>query len=94
MSWINAALFRDGGPAAKASAWDSSRHFPSRASAAPHPLAGPTEAIIASRIGATTRAGNGGYYRAPPVVYQQYGAPGYYAPPLVYGSGLNLNLNL
>jgi hypothetical protein len=38
--------------------------------------------------------GNGNYYRAPPVVYQPYGNNGYYAPPTVYGSGLNLNINL
>jgi hypothetical protein len=38
--------------------------------------------------------GNGNYYRAPPVVYQPYGNYGYYAPPTVYGSGLNLNINL
>jgi len=31
---------------------------------------------------------NGGYYRAPPVVY---GTP-YYAPPVVYGPGLNINI--
>jgi len=31
---------------------------------------------------------NGGYYRAPPVVY---GTP-YYAPPLIYGPGLNINI--
>jgi hypothetical protein len=34
---------------------------------------------------------NGGYYRAPPVVYgstygySYYGAPNYYPPPIVYG---------
>jgi hypothetical protein len=33
---------------------------------------------------------NGGYYRAPPVVY---GTP-YYAPPIVYGPGLGLNINI
>jgi hypothetical protein len=33
---------------------------------------------------------NGGYYRAPPVVY---GTP-YYAPPLVYGPGIGLNFNI
>jgi hypothetical protein len=38
--------------------------------------------------------GNGNYYRAPPVVYQPYGNTGYYAPPTVYGSGINLNINL
>ena len=43
---------------------------------------------------------NGGYYRAPPVIYGSpyrggyYGAPGYYAPPVVYGPGLNLNFNI
>jgi hypothetical protein len=31
---------------------------------------------------------NGGYYRAPPVVY---GTP-YYQPPVVYGPGLNINI--
>ncbi len=31
---------------------------------------------------------NGGYYRAPPVVY---GSP-YYAPPLIYGPGLSINI--
>ena len=34
---------------------------------------------------------NGGYYRAPPVVYGGY-APGYYAPPVVYGPGIGINL--
>jgi len=40
---------------------------------------------------------NGGYYRAPPVVYgsaygpSYYGAP-YYAPPVVYGPGIGINL--
>jgi len=37
---------------------------------------------------------NGGYYRAPPVVY---GAPyyqPYYAPPVVYGPGIGLNFNI
>ena len=41
---------------------------------------------------------NNNYYRAPPVVYQNYyGNDGYYAPPVVYGgygSGLNFNINL
>jgi hypothetical protein len=32
---------------------------------------------------------NGGYYRAPPVVY---GSPYYYAPPVIYGPGLNINI--
>jgi len=32
---------------------------------------------------------NGGYYRAPPVVY---GRPSYYAPPVVWGPGLNINI--
>jgi hypothetical protein len=31
---------------------------------------------------------NGGYYRAPPVIY---GSP-YYAPPLIYGPGLSINI--
>jgi hypothetical protein len=35
------------------------------------------------------REWNGGYYRAPPVVY---GTP-YYAPPVVYGPGIGLNFN-
>jgi hypothetical protein len=40
---------------------------------------------------------NGGYYRAPPVVYGSsygngyYGSP-YYAPPVVYGPGIGVNL--
>jgi hypothetical protein len=34
------------------------------------------------------RGWNGGYYRAPPVVY---GSP-YYAPPVVYGPGLSINI--
>jgi hypothetical protein len=33
---------------------------------------------------------NGGYYRAPPVIY---GSPYYYTPPLVYGPGVGLNFN-
>ena len=37
--------------------------------------------------------GNGYSYQAPPVVYQPYNN-GYYAPPTVFGSGLNLNINL
>jgi hypothetical protein len=32
---------------------------------------------------------NGGYYRAPPVVY---GSPYYYAPPVIWGPGLNINI--
>jgi hypothetical protein len=41
---------------------------------------------------------NGGYYRAPPVVYgsrygsSYYGAPYYYPPPVIYGPGIGLNL--
>jgi hypothetical protein len=47
---------------------------------------------------------NGGYYRAPPVVYgSRYGSsyygsryyggsPYYYAPPVVYGPGIGINL--
>jgi hypothetical protein len=41
---------------------------------------------------------NGGYYRAPPVVYgssygnSYYGAPGYYAPPVVYGPSVGIGL--
>jgi hypothetical protein len=40
---------------------------------------------------------NGGYYRAPPVVYGSpygggyYGSP-YYSPPVVYGPGVGINL--
>jgi hypothetical protein len=40
---------------------------------------------------------NGGYYRAPPVVYgspyrsSYYGTP-YYSPPLVYGPGVGVSL--
>ncbi len=40
---------------------------------------------------------NGGYYRAPPVVYGSpyrngyYGSP-YYAPPVVYGPGFGVSL--
>ena len=40
---------------------------------------------------------NGGYYRAPPVVYGSpygygyYGSP-YYAPPVVYGPGIGIYL--
>jgi hypothetical protein len=40
---------------------------------------------------------NGGYYRAPPVVYgspygdSYYGSP-YYAPPAVYGPGVGISL--
>ena len=41
---------------------------------------------------------NGGYYRAPPVVYGSpyygngyYGSP-YYPPPVVYGPGIGINL--
>ncbi len=40
---------------------------------------------------------NGGYYRAPPVVYGSpyrngyYGSP-YYAPPVVYGPGVGISL--
>jgi hypothetical protein len=36
---------------------------------------------------------NGGYYRAPPVVYGGPYAPGYYAPPpVVYGPGVGISL--
>jgi hypothetical protein len=47
---------------------------------------------------------NGGYYRAPPIVYgspygssyygSRYygGSPYYYAPPLIYGPGIGINL--
>ena len=39
---------------------------------------------------------NGGYYRAPPVVYgspygySYYGAPNYYPPPVIYGPGIGI----
>jgi hypothetical protein len=42
---------------------------------------------------------NGGYYRAPPVVYgspygsSYYGSP-YYAPPLIYGPGIGFNFRI
>ena len=42
---------------------------------------------------------NGGYYRAPPVVYgspygpSYYGTP-YYAPPVVYGPGVGFNIQI
>jgi len=42
---------------------------------------------------------NGGYYRAPPVVYGSpygntyYGSP-YYAPPVVYGPGIGFNIQI
>jgi len=36
---------------------------------------------------------NGGYYRAPPVVYGSPYYQPYYAPPVVYGPGFGLNLN-
>jgi hypothetical protein len=36
---------------------------------------------------------NGGYYRAPPVVYRgSYDGPGYYPPPVVYGPGIGISL--
>ena len=41
---------------------------------------------------------NGGYYRAPPVVYgspyrnSYYGNPYYYPPPVVYGPSIGINL--
>jgi hypothetical protein len=35
---------------------------------------------------------NGGYYRAPPVVYERQ--PYYNAPPVVYGPGIGLNINI
>lgn len=41
---------------------------------------------------------NGGYYRAPPVVYGSpyggayYGSPYYYPRPVVYGPGIGINL--
>ena len=46
------------------------------------------------------RGGNGGYYRAPPVVYgspyasSYYGRPTYYPPPIVYGPGVGLNIQI
>lgn len=33
-------------------------------------------------------------WRAPPVIYQGYDAPTYYAPPLVYTPGWGLNINI
>jgi hypothetical protein len=41
---------------------------------------------------------NGGYYRAPPVVYgspygnSYYGNSYYYPPPVIYGPGIGINL--
>jgi hypothetical protein len=36
---------------------------------------------------------NGGYYRAPPVVYGgPYGGSGYYPPPVVYAPGIGVSL--
>jgi hypothetical protein len=36
---------------------------------------------------------NGGYYRAPPVVYgSPYGSSYYYPPPVVYGPGIGIGL--
>lgn len=37
---------------------------------------------------------NGGYYRAPPLVYGSpyYGSPYYYPPPVVYGRGIGISL--
>jgi hypothetical protein len=46
------------------------------------------------------RSWNGGYYRAPPVVYgspyasSYYGRPTYYPPPIVYGPGVGLNIQI
>ena len=48
---------------------------------------------------------NGGYYRAPPIIYGSpygrsyygspyYDPPRYYPPPVVYGPGLNFNLQI
>ena len=48
---------------------------------------------------------NGGYYRAPPLVYGSpygpsyygspyYAPPTYYPPPVIYGPGLNFNLRI
>lgn len=43
---------------------------------------------------------DGGYYRAPPVVYgspygqSYYGAPAYYPPPIVYGPGVGFNIQI
>jgi hypothetical protein len=36
---------------------------------------------------------NGGYYRAPPVVYGSPYQPYYAPPPVVYGPGFGLNFN-
>ena len=46
------------------------------------------------------RSWNGGYYRAPPVVYgspyasSYYGRSTYYPPPIVYGPGVGLNIQI
>jgi hypothetical protein len=43
---------------------------------------------------------NGGYYRAPPVVYgspygsSYYGSPDYYPPPVIYGPGIGINIRI
>jgi hypothetical protein len=48
---------------------------------------------------------NGGYYRAPPIIYGSpygpsyygspyYNPPAYYPPPLIYGPGLNFDFQL
>jgi hypothetical protein len=39
---------------------------------------------------------DGGYYRAPPVVYggPYYNAPYYAPPPVVYGPGIGLNIHI
>lgn len=48
---------------------------------------------------------NGGYYRAPPIIYgspygnsyygyRYYEPPRYYPPPIIYGPGLNFNFQV
>ncbi len=39
---------------------------------------------------------NGGYYRAPPIIYSapRYAAPYYYPPPVIYGPGPGFTLQI
>ncbi len=39
---------------------------------------------------------NGGYYRAPPIIYgsPRYGSPYYYPPPVIYGPGPGFTLQI
>jgi len=58
-------------------------------------IAGPAHARWAGRNDQRGYAHgwNGGYYRAPPVVYGgPYGGYGYYPPPVVYGPGIGISL--